>query len=80
MPGRALRASGNWSLVIDVAERLDGDVATPSDAVELTAVRWAAPSSMNFDPVEICAVLVEEGVEFVVLGGFAAIIHESPAP
>jgi hypothetical protein len=30
---------------------------------------------MNFDPVEICAVLSEAGVEFVVLGGCAAIIH-----
>lgn len=35
---------------------------------------------MNFDPVQICAVLSEEGVEFVVLGGFAAIIHGSPLP
>lgn len=35
---------------------------------------------MTFDPVEICAALVEEGVEFVVLGGFAAIIHGSPLP
>lgn len=35
---------------------------------------------MSFDPVEICAVLCEEGVEFVVLGGFAAIIHGSPLP
>ena len=35
---------------------------------------------MRFDPVEICAVLAEEGVEFVVLGGFAAIIHGSPLP
>lgn len=35
---------------------------------------------MSFDPVEICSVLTEEGVEFVVLGGFAAIIHGSPLP
>jgi hypothetical protein len=35
---------------------------------------------MNFDPVEICAVLSDEGVEFVVLGGFAAVIHGSPLP
>lgn len=35
---------------------------------------------MSFDPVEICAVLLEEGVEFVVLGGFAAVIHGSPLP
>ena len=27
---------------------------------------------MKFDPVEICAVLSEESVDFVVLGGFAA--------
>ncbi len=35
---------------------------------------------MTFDPVEICAVLIDEGVDFVVLGGFAAIIHGSPLP
>jgi hypothetical protein len=35
---------------------------------------------MTFDPVEVCAVLTDEGVEFVVLGGFAAIIHGSPLP
>lgn len=35
---------------------------------------------MIFDPVEICAVLNDEGVDFVVLGGFAAIIHGSPLP
>jgi hypothetical protein len=35
---------------------------------------------MSFDPVAICAVLNEEGVEFVVLGGFAAIIHGSSLP
>ena len=35
---------------------------------------------MKFDPVEICAVLEAEGVEFVVLGGFAAIIHGSSLP
>jgi hypothetical protein len=35
---------------------------------------------MRFDPVEICAALDAEGVEFVVLGGFAAIIHGSSLP
>lgn len=33
-----------------------------------------------FDPVRICAALVEENVEFVVLGGFAAIIRGSSLP
>jgi len=33
-----------------------------------------------FDPVRICATLVEENVEFVVLGGFAAIIRGSSLP
>ena len=33
-----------------------------------------------FDPVRICAALVEEDVEFVVLGGFAAIIRGSSLP
>ncbi|MEY3494071.1 MAG: hypothetical protein RL413_1489 [Actinomycetota bacterium] len=33
-----------------------------------------------FDPVRICAILVEEEVEFVVLGGFAAIIRGSSLP
>ncbi len=35
---------------------------------------------MTFDPVEICAVLAGEGVDFVVLGGFAAVVHGSPLP
>lgn len=35
---------------------------------------------MRFDPVEICAVLTEERVDFVVLGGFAAIVHGSSLP
>jgi hypothetical protein len=35
---------------------------------------------MIFDPVEICAILAEEGVDFVVLGGFAAVIHGSSLP
>ena len=35
---------------------------------------------MSFDPVEICAVLAKEGVDFVVLGGFAAVVHGSPLP
>jgi hypothetical protein len=35
---------------------------------------------MTFDPVEICAVLADEAVDFVVIGGFAAIIHGSPLP
>jgi len=35
---------------------------------------------MKFDPVEICAVLSEESVDFVVLGGFAAVIHGSSLP
>ena len=35
---------------------------------------------MTFDPVEICAVLAEEQVDFVVLGGFAAIVHGLSAP
>ena len=33
-----------------------------------------------FDPVRICAILVEEEVEFIVLGGFAAIIRGSSLP
>lgn len=35
---------------------------------------------MTFDPVAICAVLEEEGVRYVVLGGFAAVVHGSPLP
>lgn len=34
----------------------------------------------SFDPVEICAVLESEGVHFVIIGGFAALIHGSPLP
>jgi hypothetical protein len=33
-----------------------------------------------FDPVRICQVLDEEGVEFVIVGGFAAVIHGSSLP
>jgi hypothetical protein len=33
-----------------------------------------------FDPVRICAILLEEEVEFVVLGGFAAIVRGSSLP
>jgi hypothetical protein len=35
---------------------------------------------MTFDPIAMCEVLAEEGVDFVVVGGFAAIIHGSPLP
>jgi len=35
---------------------------------------------MSFDPVEICAVLVAEGVQFVLLGGFAGVVHGSSLP
>ena len=33
-----------------------------------------------FDPIRICEVLGEEGVEFVVVGGFAAVIRGSSLP
>ena len=33
-----------------------------------------------FDPVRICTILREEEVEFVVLGGFAAIVRGSSLP
>ena len=35
---------------------------------------------MNFDPVAICRVLNEERVQYVIVGGFAAVIHGSPLP
>jgi hypothetical protein len=35
---------------------------------------------MSFDPVAICRILSERGVKFVVLGGFAAVVHGSPVP
>ena len=35
---------------------------------------------MTFDPISICPTLDEDGVKFVVLGGFAAVIHGSPLP
>ncbi|MCY7299897.1 MAG: hypothetical protein LH616_11880 [Ilumatobacteraceae bacterium] len=31
-----------------------------------------------FDPLAMCRILNEEGVEYVILGGFGAIIHGSP--
>ena len=30
-----------------------------------------------FDPVRICAILNEEGVDYVVVGGFAAVVRGS---
>ena len=33
-----------------------------------------------FDPVRICAILNEEGVDYVVVGGMAAVIHGSSLP
>ena len=33
-----------------------------------------------FDPVGICRILNEAGVEFVVVGGFASVIHGSSLP
>lgn len=33
-----------------------------------------------FDPVRICAILNEEGVDYVVVGGFAAVVHGSSLP
>ena len=33
---------------------------------------------MMFDPLAMCRILNDEGVEYVVLGGFGAIIHGSP--
>lgn len=35
---------------------------------------------MTFDPFAMCRMLNEEGVEYVVLGGFAAILRGSPLP
>lgn len=33
-----------------------------------------------FDPVRICAILNEECVEYVIVGGFAAVVHGSSLP
>ena len=33
-----------------------------------------------FDPVRICEVLNEEGVEYIIIGGFAAVIYGSSLP
>ena len=33
-----------------------------------------------FDPVRICTILNEEGVDYVVIGGFAAVVHGSSLP
>lgn len=35
---------------------------------------------MTFNPVGVCRIMNEEGVKYIVLGGFAAIIHGSPLP
>lgn len=33
-----------------------------------------------FDPVGICEILAAEGVDYVIVGGFAAVVHGSPLP
>lgn len=33
-----------------------------------------------FDPVRICTILNDEGVDYIVLGGFAAVVHGSSLP
>jgi hypothetical protein len=33
-----------------------------------------------FDPVRVCAILNEEGVDYVVVGGFASVVHGSSLP
>jgi hypothetical protein len=33
-----------------------------------------------FDPVQICAILNEERVDYVVVGGFAAVVRGSSLP
>ncbi|MCU1360564.1 MAG: hypothetical protein JWN99_1853, partial [Ilumatobacteraceae bacterium] len=35
---------------------------------------------MTFDPVGICAILNEEAVDYVIVGGFAAVVHGSSLP
>lgn len=35
---------------------------------------------MNFDPRPICAAFQDEGVRYVLIGGFAAAVHGSPLP
>jgi hypothetical protein len=35
---------------------------------------------MTFDPRAICGALNDEGVDYVIIGGFAAAIHGSPLP
>ena len=35
---------------------------------------------MNFDPVAICRILNQEGVDYVVVGGFASVVLGSPLP
>ena len=35
---------------------------------------------MTFDPVAVCRILTEEGVDYVVVGGFASVILGSPLP
>lgn len=33
-----------------------------------------------FDPVRICEILNDEGVEYIIVGGFAAVVHGSSLP
>ena len=38
------------------------------------------PDHVMVDPVRICQILNEERVEYIIVGGFAAVIHGSPLP
>lgn len=35
---------------------------------------------MIFDPIQICTILNEEAVDYVIVGGFAAVVHGSSLP
>ncbi len=66
---RPKNASGTWSR----SPTADGDPLRRS-------LSRCDGTRVSFDPVEICAVLTAESVEFVILGGFVAVIHGSALP
>jgi hypothetical protein len=41
---------------------------------------FAPSGTLMFDPVQICRILNEEGVDYVIVGGFASVVHGSPLP
>lgn len=67
-------------LAMTPAERVAQLVASVAVWTEMLTRTGLDLESMRFDPRPICAILNEEGVRYVLIGGFAAAVHGSPLP